>query len=135
MKRISEVKMIEFNEFGDERGQLVVVEENKNIPFDLKRVFYIYNSDEGIVRGNHANLETEFVLICVSGKAKVKVLDGIESKVYELDGPQKGLYIPKMVWKEMYDFTKNTVLLVMASELYNENEYIRNFDEYLEKNR
>ncbi|MEG0408145.1 MAG: FdtA/QdtA family cupin domain-containing protein [Bacilli bacterium] len=124
-------KIINFNEMGDERGSLVVVEGNIDIPFEIKRVFYIYGSDSDVVRGLHANRESEFVIINVSGSSKVKIKDGLNNQeVVELKKPRTGLYIPKMIWKEMYDFSKDSVLLVLASTHYDGTEYMRDFDEY-----
>ena len=131
MNTIQDVKIINFKDFGDERGKLVVIEGNRDIPFEIKRVFYIYESDGDIVRGQHANRESEFVLINVSGTSKVKVYDGMNSMVYSLDRPMMGIYIPQMIWKDMYDFSKDSVLLVLASTHYDGREYIRDYDEYL----
>lgn len=124
-------KVLNFKDLGDERGKLVVVEGEKDIPFDIKRVFYIYGSDPDIRRGQHANLESEFVLINVSGKSKVWVTNGKEEQIIDLDVPMKGVYLPKMVWKDMYDFSSDSVLLVLASTHYNGTEYIRDYDNYL----
>ena len=125
-------KLIEFVDLGDERGNLVVIEgEGMDIPFDIKRVFYIYGSDSKVVRGQHANRETEFLLVNVSGTSKVRVDDGKESAVIELNRPRMGLYIPSMLWKDMYDFSEDSVLLVLASRHYDNNEYIRDYDTYL----
>jgi dTDP-4-dehydrorhamnose 3,5-epimerase-like enzyme len=128
---IENCKLIEFSQNGDERGQLVIVEGNKDIPFDIKRVFYIYGSDKDVVRGRHANYNTEFVLINVAGTSKVKVDDGQEQRIFNLDRPHIGIYLPKLIWKDMYDFSEDSVLLCLASEHYDANEYIRNYDEYL----
>lgn len=119
---------IEFAEHGDERGNLVVVEGEQDIPFAIQRVFYIYGSDATIVRGSHANRRTEFVLVNVAGSSKVKVEDGLGNEaIFCLNRPRTGIYLPKMVWKEMYDFSPDSVLLVICSEHYDESEYIRNF--------
>lgn len=127
-------KILEFGEFGDERGSLVVAEgSGKDIPFEIKRVFYMYGSDAEVVRGQHANRKTEFVLINVSGTSKVKVDNGYETDVIELNRPRMGLYLPTMLWKDMYDFSKDSVLLVLASEHYDGTEYIRDYDEYLKE--
>lgn len=123
--------IIQFADLGDERGKLVVIEGGQAIPFDIKRVFYIYESDSTVVRGQHANRESEFVLINVAGKSKVRITDGIEEFVVELNRPMMGVYIPKMIWKDMYDFSSDSVLLVLASTHYDGNEYIRDYDEYL----
>lgn len=129
---IEECKLIEFPQKGDERGHLVIVEGNQDIPFDIKRVFYIYGSDKNVVRGKHANYRTEFVLINVAGTSKIRVDDGTSDKVFELNRPHMGIYLPKLVWKDMYDFLENSVLLVLASEHYDASEYIRDYDSYLE---
>ena len=126
-------KIIEFNDLGDERGKLVVIEGNISIPFEIKRVFYIYDSDNTIVRGQHANRKTDFVLINVAGKSKVRITNGKEEFVVELNRPMMGVYIPKMIWKDMYDFTPDSVLLVLANTHYDGDEYIRSFDEYLKE--
>ncbi len=125
-------KIINFKDLGDERGNLVVIEgEGMDIPFDIKRVFYIYGSDDTVVRGQHANKETEFLLVNVGGKSKVRVDNGTESVVIELDRPGMGLYLPPMLWKDMYDFSPDSILLVLASRHYDGNEYIRDYDEYI----
>lgn len=123
--------IIEFKDFGDERGKLVVIEGNQGVPFDIKRVFYIYDSDSTVVRGQHANRKSEFVLINVAGKSKVRITDGNEELVVELNRPMMGVYIPKMIWKDMYDFSSDSVLLVLASTHYDDEEYIRDYNEYL----
>lgn len=132
MQLKDQYKLIEFVDLGDERGKLVVIEgEGMDIPFDIKRVFYIYGSDSDVVRGQHANRETEFLLVNVSGISKVKVDNGKESQVIELNKPRMGLYLSAMLWKDMYDFSKDSVLLVLASRHYDANEYIRNYEDYL----
>ena len=131
MKTNEKYKVIEFKEYGDEKGNLVVAEGSGfDVPFDIRRVFYIYGSASDIKRGNHANRYTEFVLINVSGSSKVLVDDGSRREVIVLDKPRMGLYLGTMVWKEMYDFSPDSVLLVLASEHYYENEYIRDYDAF-----
>ncbi len=124
-------KIINFADLGDERGKLVVIEGGRDIPFDIKRVFYIYGSDTSVVRGEHANRESEFVLINVAGTSKVRITDGQEEFVVNLNKPMMGVYIPKMIWKDMYDFSEDSVLLVLASTHYDGKEYIRNYDDYV----
>lgn len=125
------VRMLEFPQRGDERGHLVIVEGNKDVPFEIKRVFYIYGSDRDVVRGQHANRESEFVLINVAGKSKVKVKDGMGNEIiYDLNRPHMGIYLPRMVWKDMYEFSSDSVLLVLASTHYDPKEYIRDYDEF-----
>lgn len=126
------VKELEFLKKGDERGWLVVAEGLKDIPFEIKRIFYIYGSDKNVVRGKHANKKSEFVLINVSGTSKVRVVDrNNKETIYELKEPNTGLYLPNMIWKDMYDFSEDSVLLCLASEHYNDEEYIRDFNEFL----
>lgn len=126
-------RIIQFSDLGDERGKLVVIEGGQSIPFDIQRVFYIYGSDEAIIRGQHANRKSEFVLINVSGKSKVRITDGSEELFVELNRPMMGIYIPPMIWKDMYDFSRDSVLLCLASTHYDGSEYIRDYDAYLEE--
>lgn len=126
---MNKVKMLEFPQRGDERGHLVVAEGENEVPFEIKRVFYIYGSDADVIRGRHANRISEFVLINVAGKSKVKVKDGEGNEaIYCLNRPHTGVYLPRMVWKEMYDFSGDSVLLVLASTHYQPEEYIRDYD-------
>ena len=126
-------KVLEFGDLGDERGKLVVVEGARDIPFEIKRVFYIYGSDSQVVRGQHANRNSEFVLINVSGSSKVRVDNGFEEEIIELNRPRMGLYLPTMVWKDMYDFSEDSVLLVLANTHYDGHEYIRDYDEFIKE--
>ncbi len=122
---MEKAKLIELIQHGDEKGYLVVIEENIDVPFTIKRVFYIYGSQRDILRGNHANRKSEFMLINVSGTSKVRVDYGNSTEIFDLNRAHVGVYIPKMVWKEMYDFSDDSVLLVLCSELYDPEEYIR----------
>ena len=132
MNVINKAEMLEFTERGDERGHLVICEGGIDIPFDIKRIFYIYGSDSEVVRGQHANRNSEFVLINVAGTSKVSVKDGKGNEtVYALNRPHTGIYLPKMVWKDMYDFSEDSVLLCLASTHYDANEYIRDYDEFV----
>ena len=127
-----EVRMLEFPQKGDERGHLVIVEGMKDVPFDIKRIFYIYGSDKDVVRGQHANLKSQFVLVNVAGKSKVRVKDGLGNEaVFSLNRAHTGIYLPEMVWKDMYDFSENSVLLVLSSEHYDPEEYIRDYDTFV----
>ena len=127
------VRMLEFPQYGDERGHLVIVEGKKDIPFEIKRIFYIYGSGKDIIRGQHANRKTEFILINVSGQSKVRIRDGRGNEaVFSLNRPHTGIYLPRMIWKDMYDFSEDSVLLCLASEHYDPDEYIRDYDEFLE---
>lgn len=132
MNVFNKAQMLELSQKGDARGHLVIVEGGVDIPFDIKRIFYIYGSDSNVIRGQHANRKSEFVLINVSGTSKVKVRDGKGNEaVYSLNRPHTGIYLPKMLWKDMYDFSEDSVLLVLASEHYDSNEYIRSYDEFV----
>ena len=135
MKKLIELyEIINFNEYGDERGNLVVAEgDGMDVPFAIKRVFYMYGSDDEVIRGQHANRKTEFVLINVSGTSKVKVDNGYETEIIELNKPRMGLYLKTMVWKDMYDFSPDSVLLVLASEHYDGEEYIRDYEEFIKE--
>ena len=128
---LSKPFMIEFPELGDERGHLVIAEGMKNIPFEIKRIFYIYGSDSSVVRGQHANKISQFMLINVAGTSKVKIDYGNgEFEIFSLDKPHIGLFIPRMIWKDMYDFSKDSVLLCLADTTYDASEYIRDKNEY-----
>ena len=126
-------RILEFGDLGDERGNLVVVEGAQDIPFEIKRVFYIYGSDSEVVRGQHANRKSEFVLINVSGTSKVRVDNGSEEDIIELNRPRMGLYLPTMLWKDMYEFSEDSVLLVLTNTHYDGAEYIRDYDEYVKE--
>ncbi len=126
-------RILQFDDLGDERGKLVVIEGGESIPFEVKRVFYIYDSDASVIRGQHANVESEFVLINVAGQSKVRLTDGLEEFIVELNRPMMGVYIPRLIWKDMYDFSPDSVLLVLASTHYDGKEYVRNYEDYLKK--
>ena len=131
MHNINKVRMLEFPQHGDDRGHLVVVEGKKDIPFEIKRMFYIYGSDHDVVRGQHANRKSEFVLINVAGSSKVKVKDGEGNEaIYCLNRPHTGIYLPTMVWKDMYDFSEDSVLMVLSNEHYDPDEYIRDYADF-----
>ena len=120
-----------FQPHGDERGQLVALEEFKDIPFRIKRVYYMYDTGEGVVRGHHAHKTLQQILVCIHGSCKVLLDNGKEKKVIPLEKPYEGLYVSNAMWREMYDFSPDAVLMVMASELYDEDDYIRDYDEFL----
>lgn len=120
-----------FQPHGDDRGMLVALEEFNDIPFRIKRVYYMYDTKEGIVRGKHAHKSLEQILVCIHGSCKVRLDNGKEQKVVHLEKPYEGLYIANNMWREMFDFSPDAVLLVFASEVYNESDYIRDYDEFL----
>ena len=120
-----------FQPHGDERGMLIALEELKDIPFRIKRVYYMYNTIEGVVRGQHAHKSLEQILVCIHGSCKIRLDNGYEKKVIPLEKPYEGLYVGNNMWREMFDFSPDAVLMVLASELYNEEDYIRDYDEFL----
>lgn len=119
-----------FQPHGDERGQLVALEEHRDIPFEIKRVYYLYDTKEGVHRGFHAHKSLEQILVCVHGSCKVLLDNGFEKKVVPLERPYEGVFVSSGMWREMYDFSSDAVLLVLASELYDEADYIRDYDEF-----
>lgn len=127
-----QVKKYMFQSHGDDRGQLVALEEYKDIPFEIKRVYYIYDTKQGVRRGFHAHKDLEQILICVHGSCKILLDNGREKENVLLDKPYEGLYIANDMWREMYDFSPDAVLLVLASQLYDEADYIRDYDEFLD---
>ena len=126
-----EIKMFTFPPHGDDRGQLVAIEEGIDLPFDVRRVYYIYDTLPGVRRGFHAHLKLEQILLCVSGSCKIHLDDGHETAEVILDKPNEGLYISNNMWREMYDFSEGAVLLVLASEHYDERDYIRDYNTFL----
>lgn len=126
-----QITTYEFDLHGDERGELIALEElSKDVPFDIKRVYYMYNTTPGFVRGRHAHRKLEQILICVHGSCKILLDDATERRVVTLDKPNLGLHISNYMWREMFDFSPDAVLLVLASEHYNEADYIRDYEEF-----
>lgn len=128
-------KLIDFPTLGDKRGSLVSLESNKSIPFDIKRVYYIFGTEQGAARGFHAHKQLKQVAVCVTGKCKMVLDNGKEKSEIWLDSPTKGVLIEDMVWREMHDFSDDCVLLVLASEHYDESDYIRDYSEFIKIHR
>ena len=130
---LSLIKWIDFQSLGDERGSLVAVEigMEKVVPFDIKRVYYIYQTGEGVSRGFHAHRNLKQVAICLAGKCRMVLDNGNKREEIWMSSPTRGLLIESMVWREMHDFSRDCVLLVLASEHYAESDYIRNYDIFL----
>lgn len=114
----------------DKYGKLIALEENKDIPFDIRRIYYIYDVEPGVRRGFHSHKNLEQVLICVHGSVKILLKTPEYEEIIILDDPKKGLFIGPDLWREMYDFNDGAVLLVLANDYYDENDYIRDYDEY-----
>jgi dTDP-4-dehydrorhamnose 3,5-epimerase-like enzyme len=130
---VSLIKLIDFKMLGDERGQLTVLEGNKNIPFEIKRVYYLTGTQPGVARGFHAHKALEQIAVCVSGKCRMLLDDGVRKEETWLDSPTKAIRLERMVWHEMHEFTEDCVLLVLASDYYDEADYIRSYPDFLEQ--
>ena len=125
-------KLEEFKVLGDHRGQLVALEANRQIPFDVKRVFYIYGTQEGVPRGNHSHYKTKQFLVAVNGSCKVTLDNGKTKETFDLNRPNLGLFQDALIWGTMHDFSSDCVLMVLADEYYDASDYIRDYDKFLE---
>ena len=121
------IKWVEFPPLGDDRGSLVALEANENIPFDIKRVYYLFSTKQDITRGLHAHIALKQVMLCITGSCKILLDDGVVKESVVLDSPIRGLLVESLVWREMSEFSADCVLLVIASEHYDESDYIRNY--------
>lgn len=126
------VKMVTLKKHGDDRGLLVAAEGGTEIPFDIKRVYYITNVSDNKRRGFHAHKALRQVMLCISGSCKVMLDDGSEKTDVLLDSPNEGLIIEPKVWHEMFDFSEGAVILVLASGHYDESDYMRNYDDFID---
>lgn len=126
-----EIKLIQFTNLADDRGSLVSLEANKNVPFDIRRVYYLFATKEGVSRGFHAHRKLKQVIVAVSGSCRFVLDDGIERRELLLHSPSQGLVIESNIWREMHDFSPDCVLMVLASTHYDESDYIRSYDEFL----
>jgi dTDP-4-dehydrorhamnose 3,5-epimerase-like enzyme len=127
---MSLIKTVLFPPLGDDRGSLVSLEAHITVPFDVKRVYYIFGTQAGVSRGFHAHRALQQVAVCVTGKCRMVLDDGQRREEVWLDSPTKGLLIGDLVWREMHDFSIDCVLLVLASEHYDETDYIRSYDDF-----
>lgn len=125
------VKLIPLQTHGDDRGSLVALEEGYNIPFQIKRVYYIFNTKKGVIRGFHAHKNLKQVAIAVRGSCKFKLDNGTDSVEVLLNDPAQGLLIESFIWREMYDFSEDCVLMVLADSHYDENDYVRDYNAFL----
>lgn len=126
-----EITTFDFEEHGDERGILIALEENRNIPFTIRRCYFMYNTQPGISRGFHAHKTLKQVLICVRGSCKISLDNGTEKATVVLDRPNRGLYLSSDIWRVMHDFSDDAVLMVLADQLYDESDYIRDYGAFL----
>ena len=125
------MSVIHHKVLGDHRGQLVVIEGKDGVPFDIKRVFYIYGTQKDVPRGNHSHYKTKQYLIAVNGSCKVTLDNGKTKQTFDLDEPNKGLFQDVLIWGTMHDFSQDCVLLVLASEHYDKADYIRDYQKFL----
>ena len=125
-------KIDKFKVLGDNRGCLIALESNREIPFDLKRVFYIYGTQVNISRGNHSHFKTKQFLVAVHGSCKVTLDDGKIKETFELNRPNFGLFQDALIWGVMHDFSDDCVLMVLADDYYDESDYIKSYDNFLE---
>ena len=126
-------EVVNFKTLGDNRGSLIALEENYNTPFAIKRVYYIFDTKKDVKRGYHAHIDLKQIAICVKGCCTFVLDDGEKREEVRLDSPNEGLLIEGLIWREMYDFSPDCVLLVLASEHYDENDYIRNYQDFIEE--
>ena len=127
---MSLLKIIEFPSIIDERGSLVSIEETTSVPFNIKRVYYLFGTKESTTRGLHAHKVLKQVLLCVKGSCSVTLDDGKVRESLRLNSPNQGLLVGELTWREMSDFSKDCVLVVLASEFYDESDYIRDYDKF-----
>ena len=129
---IGSYELIKFKIRGDERGSLIAIEGGYDIPFEIKRVYYIFDTKKGVERGFHAHIKLKQICIAVKGSCTFVLDDGKKREEVKLDRPDKGLFIEGLIWREMKDFSDDCVLVVLASEHYDESDYIRDYDRFLE---
>lgn len=127
------IKLIDFPVLGDNRGKLVAIEGNRHVPFEIKRVYYIYGTSSEVARGFHAHKELRQAAVCLSGQCRIVMDDGSKKEDVILNNPSQALLIDRMQWHEMYDFSSDCVLMVLASDIYNESDYIRRYDDFIEE--
>ncbi len=125
------IKIIDFKSLGDDRGNLVSLEGNNDIPFDIKRVYYLFGTESCVSRGFHAHKNLQQVAICVKGSCTFVLDDGNKRAKVVLNSPLKGLYIDSMKWREMHNFSDDCVLMVLADSIYDEADYIRDYEDFL----
>ncbi len=126
-----EIKTYRLQRHGDDRGSLVSLEEMRDVPFEIKRVYYFFDTRKGVIRGKHAHKSLEQLLVCVRGSFRLTLDNGRERESLVLDNPYEGVYIANNMWREMSDFTDDAVIVVFASKYYDESDYIRDYDEFL----
>ena len=131
MNTISDCKILEFPRIEDPRGALTFVENSRQIPFNIARIYYLYDVPGGAARAGHSHKALQQVLVAMSGSFDVHVDDGVNRKTYHLNRSYLGLYIPRMIWRELDNFSSGSVCLSLASEFYDESDYYRDYDDYI----
>lgn len=132
---IDDCKLIHLDQIGDRRGHISVVENNKEVPFMVKRVYYLYDVPSGEDRGGHAHKELQQLIIAASGSFSVIVDDGVNKKTVTLNRPNQGLYFPSGLWREINNFSSGAICLVLASHVFEENDYLRDYNDFLSYKR
>lgn len=126
-------KLVDLKVCGDDRGKLVAVEGGSNCPFEIRRAFYIFGTQGDARRGCHANRKSQFLMVSLRGSCKVEISDGNEKEIVLLDSPTKALWLDKMLWKEMFDFSEDAVLLILSDQKYDADEYVRDYNLFLQE--
>lgn len=130
--RVSKCKIIPVQKITDPRGDIGVIEAERHIPFAINRIYYSYNTPHGIARGGHAHKKLQQLIIAMSGRFDIMLDDGCGGSVtYELSQPGEGLYICPMIWRELTNFSPDAVCMVLASEHYDESDYIRDYERFI----
>nr|UEO57215.1 TDP-4-oxo-6-deoxy-alpha-D-glucose-3,4-oxoisomerase [Morganella morganii] len=127
---MSLINLIEFKTLGDDRGSLISLEQNKNIPFEIKRIYYIFGTKENVSRGFHAHKKLRQLAVCVRGSCRFVMDNGTQKEEIILNSPDKGLVIDAMQWHEMHDFSEDCIIIVLANDYYDESDYIRNYENF-----
>jgi hypothetical protein len=131
MYSVFDCKIVDLSKVHTDTGNIIVLENNKNIPFDIKRIYYLYDVPMGADRGGHGHYELQQYIVASSGSFTFVLDDGVNKKEFFLNDPSKALHIQPGIWREIKGFSSGSICLVLASHEYNENDYIRDFDEYL----
>ena len=129
---IKNCRIINLPQINDVRGNLTFIEETRHVPFDIKRVYYLYDVPGGAIRAGHAHKTLQQLLIAMSGSFDVTLDDGYQKKKFHLNRSYYGLYLPSMIWRDIDNFSSGSVCMALASDFYNEADYYRNYEQFLE---
>ncbi len=125
------IQFLNFETYSDPRGELVAIESSKNIPFDIKRIYYLFKNQPQFVRAQHAHKKLKQVYIVLCGSCKMMISDGEKKEIVTLDNPRVGIFFTEIIWRELFDFSSDCVLMVLADDFYKEEDYIKNYDEFI----